>query len=279
MTDGPHRRRAVRVRARAPVVVQTRRDLDILTVVGLARYVTTEQIARDFFPSADRARHRVRALFDAGLVTVMVIDSARPNLVALTRRGLSAVLAEAPGLDGRVGLAGAVRLPAIAHHVAVVDARLFAAGLAAREGVPLRFEGGAGALAAELGLPALRLEPDGVVAFGSGATRATVAVEIDLGSEGLKVLGAKFERYAAAFGSSALDVLWLVVKAGDGRLASLRAAVAASRIAERTTVIPHGHLLVRPAAGLPPSGGPTGRPDGRGVGRKEQRQCLTAAHP
>ncbi len=253
MAANPHRRRAVRHPGSMPVV--TERDLDMLTLVGLSRYVSTDQLARDFFPSTDRARRRVRKLFDAGLLTVMVVDSAKPNLVALTRRGLSLLLAREPGLDGRVGRAGAVRLPAVDHHLAVVDARTFAAGLASRERVPLRFESGVGALAAEFGLPSLPLEPDGIAVFGEAGETTAVGVEVDLGHEGLKVLVAKFERYAQAFDRGPLDALWLVVEAGPGRRTSLEAAVAAAGIAPRTTIVALSHLRRRPVVGLPEAAG------------------------
>jgi hypothetical protein len=103
------------------------RDYDLLAFTGLCRYVSTDQIARAFFPSEDRARRRLRVLLDAGLIVVLVADSTRPNLVSLTRRGIAVVAERSPKVAERLRTSGAVRLSAIDHHLAIVDARLFAA--------------------------------------------------------------------------------------------------------------------------------------------------------
>lgn len=133
----PKRPRMIRVAPRP--FVPTERDFDdILAKTGLCRYLSADQIARDSFPSLDRARRRIRLLFDAGYLDVRLTTSTAPNLLSLTRQGLDLLLEERPELAGRVRLPGALRLSEVERHLAHVDARLFAAAWGAAVGMPLR---------------------------------------------------------------------------------------------------------------------------------------------
>ena len=73
MTDrAPKTARRARKRGTGPVVL-TDRDIELLCLVGLCRYVSTNQLAREFFPSLDRARRRMREQLAAeGLVPRML---------------------------------------------------------------------------------------------------------------------------------------------------------------------------------------------------------------
>lgn len=262
-------KRAREARASAPTVVVTERDLDLFTLVGLARYASTDQVARDLFPSDDRARRRLRQLFDAGFVAVTLASSTAPNLISLTRRGIGALLAARPDLEDRVRLAGPIRLAGVAHHLAVVDARLYAAAFGERNRTPLLvWSNASGSLGRELGLGELQLQPDGIAQFERAGSTFSVAVEVDCGTEPLAtVLGRKFERYALAFGLGRLDALWVSVLAGARRREAIALLAAEHGLGAVAHVFDHAFTRQRPAAAVP---NPVGSAHGSSPARPRQ---------
>lgn len=225
------------------------RDLDVLTLVAVAKIITTEQIARDCFPTIDRTRRRLRQLFDAGHLQVTMLDSRRPNLISLTRRGLDAVVSQRPELAGALSLAGPIRLAGLNRHLAGVDARLFAADLGAQRQAPLvRWGPGSAAELRALGLEALRLEPDLVAEFATGSASTWVCVEIDLGATGDRSVATRLAKYATLAGQGRVDALWWVVAAGADRAAAITDAIARAGLDGWSRVVPLRQLLVRPAA-------------------------------
>lgn len=129
------RSRTVRTRRTLPPISE--RDLDVLTLIGLCRFVTTAQVARDLFTSADRARRRLRQLFDAKLVAVTLTSSTSPNLISLTKEGLEVLKGHRPELAARIRRTGLIRLDELERHLLLVDARLYAAAWGLARGTPL----------------------------------------------------------------------------------------------------------------------------------------------
>ena len=87
----PHRTKRSAVRRRATPMFVTERDLDALVLVGLTRYLGADQLARALFPNSDRCTRRARRLFDEGLLQKVVLSSRRPDLLALTGKGIAFV--------------------------------------------------------------------------------------------------------------------------------------------------------------------------------------------
>lgn len=247
-------------KGKAGPVVLTPRDYELLQLVGITRYLSTEQVARELFPTVDRCRRRLRALFDAGLVRVTLAGSTKPNLVSLTRHGLTTLAREDPTLGVSLHLPGVIRLAGIEHHLGVVDARLYLAALARRDGGTVQaFESAAGALGRALGFANGPLRPDAVarLAFADGAT--TVALEVDTGSEASRALAPKFARYRDILGS-VVEELWVIASGGPGRLAHVAALAAAAGVGEATRILPVELVRARPVVA------PPGRVGGTGAG-------------
>lgn len=231
-------------RASKASLVLTERDLDLLTLTGLCRYVSTNQLGREFFPSFDRTRRRLRALFDADYISIALASSTLPNLISLTRKGLAAISETQPDLSSRLGLAGTIRLQGVRHHLSVVDMRLYAAAIGALREAPLvRWSNGGSERLKELGLDAHRLVPDGVAEFRAPAGPVAVAIEVDLGTEALPVLARKWTKYRRAAGDGALDALWVYVDAGAGRRATIGEQLSAHCLAGWARVF--GNEVVR----------------------------------
>jgi hypothetical protein len=240
-----------------PVVI-TDRDVELLTLVGLCRYISTDQAAREFFPSVDRCRRRLRQLYDGdgGYIAVTVASSTKPNLVSLARPGLAEVARRTPSLADRIQLAGTIRLAGVDHHLALVDARLFSVHLGARRGTPMtRWCGAGGHLAGELGLPAYHLEPDGIAEFAVPGGSVFVAIEVDLGTESLDVLRSKFERYQCLAADGPVDALWLVASGGERRQQSISDLAERAGLGDWARVLPHSHVITRPVLELPARAG------------------------
>lgn len=240
----PKAQRLVR-RGKRPVVALSERDIELLTLVALVRYLSLTQAAREFFPSLDRARRRVRRLFDAGYLGITLTASTAPNLLSLTRTGLSAVLERVPArLGEHLRLAGPIRLAGVKHRLAITDTRLFAAQFGIAHGTPLtRWSNAGGELARERGLDSLHLDPDGVAEF---AGNRFLAAEIDCSTEALGVLRTKLGRYAAAAASGRLHGMWLVLLGGIERRDNLRALIHEAGLSGWAFVLSHDQVLSRP---------------------------------
>lgn len=232
-------------------IALTERDLDLLTLTGLCRYVSTDQLGREFFPSADRARRRTRALFDAGLIHVAVIG-ALPNLVSLTREGLAAVTDARPSLGPRLGRAGAIRVAGVGHHLAVVDMRLYAAALGAHRHAPLmRWSNASSDRLADFGFRDHRLVPDGLAEFLADRQPVAVAIEVDLGTEALSVLAGKWKRYQGVASDGRVDALWVYAAAGPGRIESIRRQLVEHRLTAWARLLDAALVRARPVRELP----------------------------
>lgn len=237
-------------RRRAGSFELTERDIDLLALVGLVGYASTEQLGREFFPSADRCRRRIRQLFDGQLVAVTLASSTKPNLVSLTRRALGLLAERRPALGERARLAGAIRLAGVRHHLAVVDARLYAAALGSGCGMPLvSWSNAGGDLMRELGLAFWHLVPDGVAVFATATGNRTIGVEVDCaGTESRSVLASKLDRHRQAVSAGALDELWMVVCAGAERRRGVEELVSAAGLGAVAQILDHRQLLIRPVA-------------------------------
>lgn len=245
-------RRMVR-RSKRPIVVLTERDLELLILIGLCRYLSLTQAAREFWPSLDRARRRIRQLFDAGLIAVTLTSSTEPNLLSLTKLGQLAVVERVPAdLGSRIRLAGPIRLGGVKHHLAITDTRIYAAHLGRKRDAPLsRWSNAGGELGRERGLDALHLAPDGLAEYVTPAGARYIAAEVDCSTESLTVLKSKFERYREAVRDHRVHGVWLVVIGGRERQANLQTLVAEAGLANWISVVPHEYVLVRPIKQLP----------------------------
>ncbi len=233
--------------------VATERDWDALLLIGVCRYLTMTQVARELFSSEDRCSRRLRALYDLGYLNIALTSGgASANLYALTRRGLSLLQQHRPEAVA-VRLPGTPpRLAGVAHHLLVADCRLFAAAWGMSRSAPLtRWANAGGTLATELNI--VGLEPDGLAEFATRAGPIVVAAECDRSTEGVAVtMRRKMERYVAVAESGRVDALWLVVTGGAERQASLWRLVRDLGLGDWTRIIPHAVITARPVMELPP---------------------------
>lgn len=236
------------------VVALTERDRSALALIGLCRYVSTEQLARTLFTSSDRCRRRCRALFDAGYVSVTLPSSTQPSLFSLTRSGIAAVAEHDQPLAERLHLAGPIRETSIAHHIGVVDCRLFVAAVAPLVGAGLlSWSGPQGALTKVRGLPAFHLEPDGLahLCVRSDGSDRFVAVEFDAASESLSVLARKLANHRAAVDAGATDGVLLGAVGGERRLGALRELARDTGLVERALILDVETVRRRPVVAPP----------------------------
>ena len=246
------REKVGRVTRRSHCTIEiTSRCEDALAFVGLNGYVSSEQVARAVFPNRDRARRRLRRLFDAGLIAVTYVSSNRPNLLSLTKRGRAVLEARDAALASRVRLAGPIRAQGVGHHLAIVDVRLFASIEGDEAGRPLRrFESGVASLAHELGITDTHVEPDALAVFGDEGR--VIAIEVDMGGETHAVLGRKLEKYRPHCESRTLDGLWIVAVGGVRRQQAIADLVQAAGLSGWARVLDHAVLAM--AGGSAPRG-------------------------
>ncbi len=262
MTKRSPKRNRTRRRQQGGLLV-TERDRQILILTGLCGYLSTDQIAREFFPSVDRARQRIRQLYDANLINITLWSSTKPNLVSLASRGRREVLGFFPELATELKSSQPINQASIEHHLLICDCRLYCSALGTQRGSPLsRWSAVGGELGWELELEQVGLQPDALAEFGSPQGPVVVAVEADCGTEALPVLASKLERYAEVAEAGQVDALWLVAKAGKRRLANIWELVKEAGLDQWTRLMTHKHVVFRPVLELP-----AGRP-GRGTGRK-----------
>jgi len=234
-------------RSEAKPVVFTERDFNILLLTGLNRYLSTAQLAREFFTSADRCQHRLRQLYDAGYLNITLAGSTHSNLLSLTSLGLSVVVKAQPGLAGRLHLAGAIRLAGVRHHLLVADARLYVAALAKQQGSTLwRWSNSGGEMSEEIGLEKYRLEPDGLAELQTPQGILRLAVEADCGTETATVVEHKLEKYAAVIPIGLVRELWLVVAGGKKRQDTLTTLAEKTGLAKYTRLFTAQQINERP---------------------------------
>jgi len=247
----PKRLRRVRQAGRRSVVL-TPRCIDMLALTGLVRYLGSDQLARDFFSSADRCRKRLRQLFDAGYLHVSVGSSQTTNIVSLTREGLAAVTAARPALASRVGRSGVIRLQSVGHHLAIVDIRLYAAALGQARTAPLiRWSNGGSDRFEHFGFKMAHLVPDGLAEFETEHGPIAVAIEVDLGTEALAVLAKKCERYVHIAARRQVDALWIYAPTGPKRRANIVQLIASHGLAAWARVLDAELVRARPVGELP----------------------------
>ncbi len=249
------------------------RDYDLLELSGLSSYLTADHLARSgLFPNPDRARRRARALFDAELLNVTLVGSARASLYSLSRKGLALLARERPGVAASLHLPGPVRLSAVPHRLAIVDARLFCSALGQLRGSPLaRYASGGGEWARSLGLPDLGVAPDALAEFTTPDGPVVIAIEVDCGTESLPVIKAKMTRVAPAATDGRLDALWYVADAGPARAAGIERVVADAGLDLWARVLPLAFVNERPVRDLPERAG------GGGSGRRPENASPTRA--
>ncbi len=240
------RRRAVR-HAGARLSL-TDRDWDLLELVGAARYVSVRHIALAFFPpGSDRATRRIRALYDAGFLRLTVTSSTEPALVSLSPDGLDALWDRLGDEDPRVGLAGAIPLGGVAHHLLLVSARLWAAGLA-EVGKPRLLSWNSGSSeAAVAALGGAKVRPDSMAEFLlSSGNVMTAFVEGDTGTQRQGVIAGKASRYLPILTAAPRRELWFATAGSARREELLAAACRDAGIAGRTRIIGADVLHRRP---------------------------------
>jgi len=278
----PKKRAAKRQRQKREdesTVNQTDRDIEVETLAGLTSYLTSQQIARELFPSLDRARRRLRQLYDSGYLNVVLSGSNQPNLVTLTAKGKAAVVERCPELAGRLRVVRQIHQAAVEHHLGVVDCRLYAADLGVQCQTPLlAWDNAGGSLQRQLGLFQHGLKPDGLAEFARSqhgsrdSDRGSwfVCVEFDCGTEPLSVLRKKAERYLAVACEGQVDSLWLVAKARPSRQRRIAGLLREQGLEQWARLIPHEHTLIRPAQKPPKVHEKSGEP-ARAGGQRADR--------
>lgn len=224
----------------------TDRDRQILMCIGVHRYMAVAQLATQFFSSQDYCRRRVRVLFDAGLVAVTLAGSNKSNVVSLTPDGVREVAQVDPDLAATLRLPGTLRAAGLAHHLAIVDCRLYLAALAEAGGPPLIRWLNAEPVVVGRGTRHPKLLPDGLAELAIGGGVLRLAVEYDAGTESLDVLRRKAARYEQAVGAGDIDEIWFVVAHDGGRLHNIAALAAEAGIGPVTRVMPLAHVVARP---------------------------------
>ncbi len=243
-------------RIRRNGMVVTARDLTALQCIGRHQYLSTAQIARDLFPSLDRARRRLHALAKHGCVDRFVIDSRQPHVHRVTRRAVS--LLENAGLTtaGIVLPRRAPSLLGLTHQLTLADTLLWLEqlGVQTPEIVSVWWRRGRDHAIRRLGLSEWKLVPDAVARLEYESGHTVIGIEVDCGTEGAPILRMKWERYAAAMEAGVLGELWIAVESTGTRLQRIAAQVEAAGIAERTRLMDRGHTIGRPAPAPTPRG-------------------------
>lgn len=250
---GTKPRRTRTVRGKGHPVALTPRDVDLLLLVGVCRYASSEQLAREFFPSADRCRRRLRDLYDAGYLAITLTSSRAPNLVSLTALALKTLTILKNDATSRIRLPGTIRFAGVAHHLAIVDARLYLSALGRTNGAPIiRWGNAGGQMEKELGFERLKLEPDGLVEFEVSGGVLRYAIEVDCGTETSRVIASKLERYREAMTLGLAHEIWWVVTTTARREHSLATLIDNAGLAPVSRVLPQELLTTRPLTMPPP---------------------------
>lgn len=209
------------------VVEPTNRDRELLLALSRLRIVRTGALVRLCFGGVrrDTAARRLRRLFDAGFLAVR-------DAPALTDENLYLLGPKSQTIVRQVG-ATDVSAPrgGLDHHLAIVDTWVALATLEV-PGVSLHLARADWELRAEFP-EALTVVPDLFAVFEGPCGPRAMAVEVDLGTEPLKVLRAKLATYGqlTAAGSGLLGwgefAIGLAVR-GRGRLPYLRELLSTS---------------------------------------------------
>lgn len=214
-------RRRRTVRDSANRLALTDRDREVLRLVGLAGVLSTDQIRRDLFPSIDRARFRLRKLYDVRLLNRFSYTSSKPDAYLLTQRGLREL--EADGRAASISLLR--RAPSYsgeAHARLLGDVLLYLRALVRSTANAELLAWGRGRNAkvwSRSGLKGTGVVPDGMAVVASDGGEATLAIEADCATESVDTLSRKWCAYSAA---SVVDELWVVAAGGARRLDAIQ---------------------------------------------------------
>jgi len=178
------------------VVKLTTRDEALIRALGRFRIATSGNLGELFFPGRNRdvLMSRLRKLYDAGFVEVHAPERAAENVYSLGRRGRR-------WLEGQGIAAGSAPRGPWAHHLGIVQlwVKLAATAhlLARTKLVSFRPE-----WEIREGLEeSLAVIPDAVVELDRWGTdrssRLRLALEVDRGTEALRVLAGKVQTYAS----------------------------------------------------------------------------------
>ena len=233
----------------------TERDREILMLIGVMRYVTSRQIALEFFPTEDRANQRIRKLREAKYVAITIAGPHQPQILSLTARGVGAVAETDSNLAGQLRLPGTLRAAGLDHHHGINDVRLYLASLVAQRGWRIAcWSNAGGELHKGAGLLQLKLVPDALVDIDAehGDAVFRLAVEFDTGDEGLDVILRKAAKYARAQADGLVGELWFVADGQKQRLANVAATLLRAGLGDGARVFPHASVLARPVIAPPP---------------------------
>ncbi len=245
----------------------------------------------------DACLRRTRKLFDAGYLHRYLVGSQHPDVLSLTRRGRAALEARLPEeLTTRMRLVGAPRVGALRHRLDIASARLWvsalvrggwfakrgnhrttsfirhlerssASGLShkfvVRRPEPrtehsLRWLSGYGGEADALGLR--RVSPDGIALVDD---TIAIAIEVDCGTESLRVIRGKVQRYRSVLAAGAVAEVWFIIDAGARRLRAIEEVLREAELEEVSRVMPLSITTPRPPTAPPPVVGVVTLPDVR----------------
>lgn len=198
-----------------------RRDVAILRMLAEARWLSTSQVKRWYFPDAaiEQVRRRLRILAGARLVR-SVREHPMAEAIHTLAPGGKELLAE-QGLD----VLKLERMPPryVNHFLGVTDIRLAVKASARREGIEVEFFFGFWELP-EVGWR-FPMIPDAASGLARRGESITVLFEYDRGLEPLGMLRKKFRRYVRGLDGFPVSHVVTVVDS-DKRLEALREDVA-----------------------------------------------------
>lgn len=228
-------------------IVLTKRDVQMLLALGIFRYASARQIQEQFFQSYETCRRRLRKLFNAGFIRVLMYDSKAANLVALTSKGRRAVLTAYPEYETRLHLAGVINLIGVPHHLAVLDSRCYLVRLCQRQEIQLlRWSYSGGDIGKDLELDNYSLKPDGLAELKTKDHLIYLALEIDMGTESQKILSTKLDKYKQAFSDERLTELWWIIKAGARRESILIRSIEQAGLSRQSRIMNQTFIRTRP---------------------------------
>jgi len=165
------------------------RDEELLRALARLRVARTSDLATLCFPGVrrDTTQRRLRVLFDAAYLDVSSRDQASENLYSLGSRGRAFVK--------EVGEAG-LPIPrgGLAHHLGIVGTWVALAS-SGHPGLHLELSRPDWELRAEFAARGLAVIPDLFAVLRLGSVTKTLAVEVDLGTEPVRVLRSKMRAY------------------------------------------------------------------------------------
>lgn len=203
------------------------RDHELLRALARLRLARTSAIVQLCFQGVRRetAARRLRRLYDARVLDVRSPNPASEGLYSLGPAGWQVLREQGEKVVAAIPRGG------LTHHLAIVETWVALATMLPLA-TTLQFARADWELRAECAGARLPIVPDIFAVLESPEGAVALAVEVDLGTEPLKVLRAKLAIYRQLYGSAAGLFGWpqfvlAVVTSGRGRLASMRELLAA----------------------------------------------------